>query len=243
MTTNTFGSDAIASLLARRRLPRRSLIEDTATLQREPENRADPHAVVVLLEGERVAYLPGWVAAAFTLPPGGSCEVLVQLFTTTQDGALRAEGWAWLSDSPPAWQYGPNRWPALTREEKRAAEHGGRRAMVAEAIAGGGQRAEQFRAGMVNGVHYLELVEPIKQLKREGRLEEALGRCYAAIAGAEGDAQGREPAPFYTEQAAIVLRKLGRKDEEIAVLRRYLTHTPPDRREGSSIAARLAKLG
>src|SRR5665648_585501 len=81
---------------------------------------------------------------------------------------LRGEGWAWLSDSPPAWQYGPNRWPALTREEKRAAEHGGRRAMVAEAIAGGGQRAEQFRAGMVNGVHYLELVEPIKQLKREG---------------------------------------------------------------------------
>jgi hypothetical protein len=42
--------------------------------------------------------------------------------------------------------------------------------MVTEALAEGGERAADFRSGMVKGVHYLELMEPIKQLKREGRL-------------------------------------------------------------------------
>ncbi|OOP59537.1 hypothetical protein BMF89_20430 [Arthrobacter sp. SRS-W-1-2016] len=59
---------------------------------------------------------------------------------------------------------------------------------------------------MVDGVHYLELVEPINQLKREGRLEEALVLCYKAIDGAEGDAGDAIPAPLYTEQAAIIRR-------------------------------------
>lgn len=95
---------------------------------------------------------------------------------------------------------------------------------------------------MVDGVHYLELIEPIKQLKREGRLEEALVLCYKAIEGAEGDAGRGMPAPAYTEQAAIIHRKLGQKDQEVAVLKRWLARCPKGRREGSSIAERLAKL-
>jgi hypothetical protein len=47
------------------------------------------------------------------------------------------------------------------------------RGMVQEALAGGGARAAQFKRDMVDGVHYLELVEPIKRLKRDGRLDEA----------------------------------------------------------------------
>lgn len=114
--------------------------------------------------------------------------------------------------------------------------------MVKEALAGGGSRAKEFADGMVDGVHYLELIEPIKQLKREGRLEEALTLCTAAIAGAEGGRQGREPAPWYTEQAAIIYRKLGRRDDEIAVLQRWLKLCPPKNRDGSRIGERLAKL-
>ncbi|MFC9772567.1 MULTISPECIES: hypothetical protein [unclassified Pseudarthrobacter] len=37
-------------------------------------------------------------------------------------------------------------------------------------------------------------------------------------------------------------RKLGKKDEEIAVLKRWLNSTPKSRRAGSRIAERLAKL-
>ncbi|GKV74450.1 hypothetical protein NCCP2145_38310 [Pseudarthrobacter sp. NCCP-2145] len=114
--------------------------------------------------------------------------------------------------------------------------------MVREALEEGGERGQRFRRGMVDGVHYLELVEPIKQLKREDRLAEALVLCYKAIEAAEGAREGREPAPWYTEQAAIVHRKLGQRAEEIAVLKRWLDSTPKSRRAGSRIAERLAKL-
>ncbi|MFG6279057.1 hypothetical protein [Microbacterium sp. 5K110] len=73
---------------------------------------------------------------------------------------------------------------------------------MSEALAGGGDRAEQFKAGAIDGLHYLQAVEPIKQLKREGRLNEALALCYVAIEGAERAARREKtsPPPFYTEQ-------------------------------------------
>lgn len=240
--TVTTGQVALTDLMDRRSLPQRTTIEDTATLQREPDNPVDPAAVAVLLDGERIGYLPGWVAAAFTLTVGAACLAPVQLFTAPQDGHVRCEGWLWLGDEPVRWRHGAENRPPVTREEKRAADHDRSRKMVADALASGGTRAAEFRTGMVNGVHYLELVEPIKQLKRDGRLEEALELCYAAIAGAEKDRGGSEPAPFYTEQAAIVLHKLGRREEEAAVLRRYLKHVPSARRDTSKFTARLAKL-
>lgn len=132
--------------------------------------------------------------------------------------------------------------PPVSLEGEAQARHAERREMVREALAGGGARAADFKLGMVNGVHYLELVEPIKQLKREGRLSEALELCYVAIEGAEGDSAGHEPAPAYTEHAAIIHRKLGQRDEEIAVLERWLNNCPPERREGSRIAERLRKV-
>lgn len=88
----------------------------------------------------------------------------------------------------------------------------------------------------------LQTVEPIQELEREGRLEEALVVCYAAIGGAERARNGREPAPWYTEQAAIIHRKLGQPDQEIAVLQRWLRACPADRRSGSGIKRRLDKL-
>jgi hypothetical protein len=66
--------------------------------------------------------------------------------------------------------------------------------------------------------------------------------CYKAIEAAERAREGREPAPWYTEQAAIVHRKLGQREEEVAVLNRWLDSTPKSRRAGSRIAERLAKL-
>jgi hypothetical protein len=79
-------------------------------------------------------------------------------------------------------------------------------------------------------------------LKREGRLEEALSLCYGAIEAAENDRDGREPATWYTEQAAIIHRKRGERAEEVAVLERWLQACPADRRAGSTIQQRLDKL-
>ena len=60
---------------------------------------------------------------------------------------------------------------------------------------------------------------------------------------AEADRDGREPAPWYTEQAAIIHRKRGERDLEVAVLRRWVELCSPERRGGSKITQRLAKLG
>lgn len=240
--TTTIAKAEVAALIERHRLPDRGVLDTTAALCREPDNPADPAAVAVFVDGERIGSLPSATAKQLPLHPGVELWVPMRLFSLMQSTGLRGEAWVWLGGGAPHWRYSAANPPPLTPEEKRTAESAWRTNLVEEALAEGGQRAEQFRAGMVGGVHYIELAEPIKQLKREGRLDEALALCYQAIEGAEWAAEGREPAPAYTEHAAIILRKLGQRDEEVAVLRRWLDHAPPDRREGSKIAQRLAKL-
>jgi len=242
--TTTFAKEAIATLAGRHGAAEGGYLELDGTLQREPDNQADPQAVAVHVEGERIGYLPGYIARGLELSDLGARAVPVQIFTELQPKGLRAEAWTWLGQGEPEWQFSQANRPPLSSRAKAQAHHEGVSDMVSSALAGGGDRAEQFKSGMVNGIHYLQLVEPIKELKRENRLEEALTLCYAAMDGAEGSAakDGLEPAPWYTEQAAIIHRKLGQHDQEIAVLERWVEACPPARRDGSGIKARLDKL-
>lgn len=239
--TTTIARDEARALFERHQQPNLGYLELTAVLQREPSNPVNPAAVAVLVEGERIGYLPSYAAETVDLSVQGSRQAPVQLFSALKADGVRVEGWIWIGDEPAQWEYNSNNRPPMTPEEKRTAAAKGADRMVAEALTEGGARAEAFKAGQVNGIHYLQTVEPIKQLKREGRLAEALQLCYIAIEGAERAREGREPAPWYTEQAAIILRKLGRRDEEIAVLERWLGATPAAHREGG-IQQRLAKL-
>jgi hypothetical protein len=239
--TTTFTKDVVAALAERHSLGTRGYYEGPAQLQREPDNPADRHAVAVIVEGEKVGYLPSPAARATRLSLGVGAPVSYQLHVL-REGKLRAKAFVWLGDGPPEWLHTEDDPPALTTSERANESHRDVSGMVREALEGGGARAAQFKRGVVDGVHYLELVEPIKQLKREGRLEEALVLCYKAIEAAERDAGGREPAPGYTEQAAIIHRKLSQKDEEIAVLKRWLAKCPKAHRNGSQIGERLAKL-
>ncbi|SDL22808.1 hypothetical protein SAMN05216298_3158 [Glycomyces sambucus] len=218
------------------------MLDIEAVLRRVPDNHVDPAAVAAHADGMRIGYLSSATARYLPLRPGAELRVPMRLFSLKRDRNYRGEAWVWLGSEPPQWSYSAANPPPLTPEEKRAAESAFRTNLVQQALVEGGSRAEQFRAGMVNGIHYLELVEPIKQLKRDGRLREALELCYQAIEGAEKAAGGLEPAPAYTEHAAIIHRKLGERELEIAVLKRWIDHTPADRREGSKIAERLAKL-
>lgn len=127
--------------------------------------------------------------------------------------------------------------------------------------------AAEIDRARVDGDHYLELIEPIKQAKRDGDNEHALELCYQAIQAAEqarprpedrSDGyrdliargvikdtpidEGWSPPPAYTKHAAIVLRKLGRRDEEIAVLERYLQHLPPEDRASHEFTERIHKV-
>jgi hypothetical protein len=252
--TTTFGKEEAAALFARHGLPEGGLIEAAGRLVAERDNPKDPNAVMVTVEGSRIGYLPGYVAARVRFGEGDSTSCQVQLWGAMDQGRLRVIGWAGFGDGAVDWPYTADSPPAITLDEQRAAHIAATTEMVDEAVnipadpawraahPSQALRAAQFEAGMVGGYHYLETVEPIKQLKRDGRLEEALVLCYGAIEAAEHAFPGQAPATFYTEQAAIIHRKRGERDEEIAVLQRWLDACPAKYRADSSIQARFDKL-
>lgn len=241
--TTTAGADAAAALFGSRGMFTGGRVELAGQLVPEPGNPVDPNAVAVHLEGDLVGYLPGYLAAQAAFAPGDVCACSVQLWGAPDRGRLRVLGWVALGPGPVAWPHTDANPPAITITEQRAERAAATSAMVDEGLTSADPaRATQFRCGMVGRYHYLETVEPIQKLKREGRLAEALDLCYGAIEAAEQDRHGREPAPWYTEQAAIIHRKRAERDEEVAVLERWLAVCPPEHRQGSKIAQRLSKL-
>ncbi len=244
--TTTSCADAAAQVVKRHGLPSEGYLEGMA----EVCSQGGSSVFGVRVDGLRVGYLPGFAKDQFDLRDGVVYRVPYQLFCLTNEDGTRVEAWVWLGGSTPHWDYSETDRPPMTPGQKRAASQQATDRMVAEALAEGGERAEQFRAGMVDGAHFLQTVEPIQELKREGRFEEALRLCYLAIEGAETEArrEGFAPAPFYTEQAAIIHRKLGQRDQEIQVLERWMAALPKGMRpaqvgaKGGKLAERLAKL-
>lgn len=105
--------------------------------------------------------------------------------------------------------------------------------------------ADEYDAGFVRGKHFLKWGEALQALKRDGRLEEALALVMEIIDATEreqaveaqnaavrakcfgqspGDYAPRETPPGWTEQAAIILRKMGRLEDELAVIDRWIDH-------------------
>lgn len=245
--TTTEAADECRHMFAFKGLPDGGHFEAPATLvAMGAEGRADP-VVAVHVDGARVGFLPGYMAALVNPDnrplSGAAAAAQVQMWGARMGDGMRVIGWVAAGSAPVSWRHGEANPAAVTVEEQRAEAAAGTVSAVREALEGDDpRRAEEFRRGMVDGVHYLETIEPIKQLKREGKLEDALELCYRAIEGAEADREGREPAPWYTEQAAIIHRKRGEREQEVAVLRRWLDACPPDRRAGSAAQVRLDKL-
>lgn len=82
-----------------------------------------------------------------------------------------------------------------------------------------------------------------QELESDGRTDEALNLVYALITAAEQEAalSGREPAPAYTERAAIIHRKHKDYAAEIAVIERWDHACPPKRRGPGATQAKLLK--
>lgn len=105
------------------------------------------------------------------------------------------------------------------------------------------QRKEADKAGYVQGKHYTEWVPTLNEWRKAGasKEEDYLKLVLQIIGAAEKAAAiiGQEPAPGYTERAAIVYRR--RKDyaAEAAILRRYVDACPPGR--GRHFAERIEK--
>lgn len=85
------------------------------------------------------------------------------------------------------------------------------------------QNPTKAKRATVRGKSYIYWAPRIEELKREGRLEEALDLALECCGAAERDRQSREPAPAYTRHAAIICRKLGYLVDEIRILERWLS--------------------
>lgn len=99
-------------------------------------------------------------------------------------------------------------------------------------------------AGSYRGKHYTEWVETVKDLKRDGRLDEALSLLNGLVKAVEGEAknEGWGVAPWYYEQIAIICRKQGDLAGELAILQRYDKQPAAPGASPSKMAARLRKV-
>ena len=77
--------------------------------------------------------------------------------------------------------------------------------------------------GLVDGKHYTEFVDTVKQLKREKRHADAIELLLKLVDAAEEEARAESwwAAPWYYEQLAIIFRKEKDDEAERAILVRY----------------------
>jgi hypothetical protein len=111
--------------------------------------------------------------------------------------------------------------------------------------AGRRMRALAERASQVRGRHYIQWVSTLDELREQGDDEQALPLLLEIIEAAERAAQiqSLEPPPGYTERAAVIYRRQGNLEAEVAILRRYLDACPPGRGGlGTRIGQRLRRL-
>jgi hypothetical protein len=241
--TTMFAAQTLKDLFKGQDLSNGGMLELPGWLVPEPENSFDPQAIAVHVQGERIGYLPRRIAAAVSIPRLTTHPCQVQLWGKTISKKFRVIGWVALGEGRVAWPHSLSHPPPMSPAEERAARAAAVSDHVQEALSSLDlSRRKQMAQGMVGRYHYLETIEPIRELKRQGRLEEALTLCYGAIQAAENDRDGREPAPAYTIEAAIIHRKLKQRDKEIAVLQRWLKLCPPSKRDDSRVAQRLRAI-
>lgn len=232
--TNTWARESILNLVDRLDLQRVEYVSGTVSLSIDPNGDGYSHEICASFQGCVIGYLPGFLSTGFS-ESSTQRDVPFQLFLGLEKGKVRSRAWVWLAESTPQWTFSQADRPPVTLAQQASKEEKDARIEKERRLGEGGLGAARVLAGQVDGVHYLETPARIKQLKRDGLLEEALDVCYLAIEGAEREARferRRIVPPFYTDQAAIILRKLGRLEEEERVLERYIEFFyPPDGRE------------
>ena len=97
--------------------------------------------------------------------------------------------------------------------------------------------------GTVRGRHFTEYVETVKELRRQGDEEAAEHLLLELIDAteAEAHAEGLGVAPWYYEQLAILYRKQGCPEKEVAILERYAAQEHAPGVSPPKLLARLEK--
>lgn len=100
------------------------------------------------------------------------------------------------------------------------------------------RRRRENPGTLVRGKHHFEWIEPIKQLKREGKHDEALAlleQCREASILEMGD----RPTAWYFEQEAIIRRKNKEPEKEVEILKDYIRRSAEP---SQKLVQRLKKL-
>jgi hypothetical protein len=100
------------------------------------------------------------------------------------------------------------------------------------------------RPGYVDGKHYVDHVEKVKTLKRDGKLEEAESLLLRLIDAVEDEAtaEGTGVAPWYYEQIAIVRSKRGDLRGELEILQRFSNQKHAPGSKPPKLLLRLRKV-
>jgi len=96
-------------------------------------------------------------------------------------------------------------------------------------------------AGSVDGKHYTQYPDHIRQLKREKRYKEAIELLQKLVDATEAESKVAEwgVAPWYYEQLAIIYRKEKEYEKEVAILERYDNQVKAPGAKSSKLALRL----
>lgn len=101
------------------------------------------------------------------------------------------------------------------------------------------------QAGSVDGHHYTDSVEKVKQLKREGKNHDAINILIEAVNSTEKESEfageGWGVAPWYYEQLAIIYRKEKKYQKEVEILERYSAQPKAPGVGPQKLAERLVK--
>ncbi len=114
------------------------------------------------------------------------------------------------------------------RQKARADEHHERvRDTARSHRLWGGERRRMVERTMVRGEWIFYWRPDIDQLKREGRLGEALDLAWECMEAAERLDPDDYPPPGWYQIVAIICRKMGLYEREVVVLERALTKADP----------------
>lgn len=101
------------------------------------------------------------------------------------------------------------------------------------------------QSGSVDGQHYTDSIEKVKQLKREGNHQDAINILLQAIDLTEKESEfaGEDwgVAPWYYEQLAMIYRKEKEYQKEVEILERYAAQPKAPGAGPQKLAERLAK--
>ena len=100
------------------------------------------------------------------------------------------------------------------------------------------------KAGYVDGRHFTEYVDTVKDLKRRGLLDQAAALLMRLIEATEAEdrSQRMGVAPWYYEQLAVIYHKQKRTDDEIGVLERFAKQRHAPGMGPAKLLSRLDKL-